>query len=515
MKLPLINGVSSIKKIIGQFGGINEMDLINENEFADMKNMSSCHYPAVGTRPPRGKTHKILKKPNGLYYKEGLIYADGTELYYKDKKIATVTDNPKQIVGMGAYIVVFPDKIAYNIQTGEIKIMEQTWTQGATATIGPVIEGSTFIKISCSGIGKKFEKLDAVEISGCTVNEELNKTTVIQDKADDYIVLIGTVEKNVTQASGITIRRKTPDLDFVTQADNRLWGCSNEKHEIYACKLGDPTNWNAFEGISTDSYAATVGSDGDFTGAVTHLGYVLFFKEDIIHKVYGSKPSNTQVTTMPLRGVAKGCEKSLCIVNETLYYAARNNICSYEGSMPYSVSDVLKKDYTEVVGGQYGNKYYVSIKDAGIWELYVYDPSLKMWHKEDNTQMQYAVYGEGELYYIDQNNNLRTIADKTENERIEWYVESGDMLESDLNKKSLKKLQLMVELDEGAYMEIYTKSDNDKLWERLHTMQAAEKRVYSIPMLPNRCSYYRYRLQGAGGFKLYGAGKTLQAGSDR
>ena len=82
------------------------------------------------------------------------------------------------------------------------------------------------------------------------------------------------------------------------------------------------------------SYTATVGSDGDFTGAITHLGYVLFFKEDVIHKLYGSKPSNTQITTMPLRGVAKGCEKSLGIVNETLYYAARNNICSYEGAMP-------------------------------------------------------------------------------------------------------------------------------------------------------------------------------------
>lgn len=515
MKLPLINSVMSRKKAIGQFAGLNELEIINENEFADMKNMSSCHYPAIGTRKPRGKVLKTLKKPNGLYYKEGLVYVDGTEMYYKDKLIASVKEGTKQIIGMGAYLVVFPDKIVYNTQTGETKMIEQTWTQGGAATIGPVIEGSTFIKISCTGIGKNFNKSDAVEISGCTVVQELNKTTVIQDKADDFIVVIGTVAKNVTQASGLVVKRTAPDMDFVTQAENRIWGCSNKKHEIYACKLGDPTNWNAYEGISTDSYAATVGSDGDFTGAITHLGYVLFFKEDTIHKVYGSKPSNTQVTTMPLRGVAKGCERSLCIVNETLYYAARNSICAYEGSMPYSISDVIKQNYEEVMGGQYGNKYYISMKAEGKWFLYAYDPGLKMWHKEDDTQMKFAVYGGGELYFIDQNNNLRTIGDDAGEEWIEWYIESGDMLESDLNKKSLKKLQIMAELDVGAFMEVYTKTENDKLWKRIQTIQAAEKRVYSIPMQPNRCSHYRYRLQGAGGFKLYGIGKVFQNGSDR
>lgn len=34
-------------------------------------------------------------------------------------------------------------------------------------------------------------------------------------------------------------------------------------------------NWNCFEGIATDSYAASVGSDGDFTGCIGHMGYRL------------------------------------------------------------------------------------------------------------------------------------------------------------------------------------------------------------------------------------------------
>ena len=64
-------------------------------------------------------------------------------------------------------------------------------------------------------------------------------------------------------------------------------GMQLEKHEIYACKLGDPWNWNCFAGLSTDSCAVTVGSDGDFTGAASYLDYILFFKADRVHIVQG------------------------------------------------------------------------------------------------------------------------------------------------------------------------------------------------------------------------------------
>ena len=79
-------------------------------------------------------------------------------------------------------------------------------------------------------------------------------------------------------------------------------------------------------GISTDSYAMTVCSGGDFTGACSHLGYVLFFKEDVIHRIYGTKPANYQLTNVESRGVEKGSEKSLVIVNETLYYKSAQDL---------------------------------------------------------------------------------------------------------------------------------------------------------------------------------------------
>lgn len=88
----------------------------------------------------------------------------------------------------------------------------------------------------------------------------------------------------------VELERRVPDMDYLTECDNRVWGCSNKENVIYACKLGDPTNWFSYRGIAADSYAVTVGSDGAFTGAATCMGYALFFKENTLHKLYGSKP---------------------------------------------------------------------------------------------------------------------------------------------------------------------------------------------------------------------------------
>ena len=198
---------------------------------------------------------------------------------------------------------------------------------------------TTYLQISAAGIGKGFEKGDGVKItvdsieglSNVFVNTEedgkMSTNTYIVDKTDDTITIIGIIDKAINVSNNeLTIERKVPDMAFITECNNRLWGCSKDGHEIYCCKLGDPKNWNCFMGLSTDSYAASCGTDGQWTGAITHLGYPLFFKENCMHKVYGSYPANYQIQTTACRGVQKGCERSLAIVNEVLYYNRNNRM---------------------------------------------------------------------------------------------------------------------------------------------------------------------------------------------
>lgn len=126
--------------------------------------------------------------------------------------------------------------------------------------------------------------------------------------------------------------RRVPDLEYLTECDNRVWGCSSSENVIYACKLGDPTNWFSYRGIAADSYAVTVGSDGPFTGAATCMGYALFFKENTLHKLYGSKPSDFQLSSLRCRGVARNAARSLCVLNETLYYLSSDGVMAWDAA---------------------------------------------------------------------------------------------------------------------------------------------------------------------------------------
>ena len=136
-------------------------------------------------------------------------------------------------------------------------------------------------------------------------------------------------------------------MDFVTECQNRLWGCyygirdGETVNEIFCCKLGDFKNWECYMGISTDSYRASVGTDGVWTGAVTYLGYPMFFKENFLHKVYVSATGAHQITSTALDGVQKGSADSLAIVADTLIYKTRTGIAQFDGSMPVPISDAF------------------------------------------------------------------------------------------------------------------------------------------------------------------------------
>ena len=516
MRIPYLRMVpQESTKQIGAFGGINKGLVTADHEFADMYNMSSDKFPAIATRKPRGEVLKTLKKPHGLFYKNGLIYVDGSEVYYKDQKIAEVQDNEKIIVGIGAYVVIFPDKIMYNTSSGELTQLEASWTQGTSARFELTTAGSTMVKVTCTGIGKAFRQFDGVEIRGCQ-NDSFNGSKVIQEISDNYIILIGSVETPFEQSSGLQIQRSVPDMDYVCESENRLWGCSSKHHEIYASKLGDPANWQSFEGISTDSYAVTVGSDGDFTGCISHLGYVLFFKEDTIHKVFGNKPSNYQVTTStPMRGVAKGLESTMCIVNETLLYVSRDNICSYDGAQPDSVGDSIRDlGFREGVAGQYNGKYYASLRDSeGTWGLYVYDLTKQLWHKEDDLHLRDMIYGDGELYCVEADGKLFTISGERK-ERIFWMLESGDLLEGTVDFKHVKRLQLHFWMALNAEIDVKMKYEGLEDWQKISSYRARGYQTHTVNLIPKRCQKYRYRIEGQGEVALIAMTKKIGKGSD-
>ena len=395
---------------------------------------------------------------------------------------------------------------------------------------------TTYIKITfdeAKGLNEIFSKEDGLTISGITASEQLkdlNNTMVVWDVGDDYIVVTGILDNSPTQdlsKNPITIKRQMPTMDFIIESGNRLWGChygvalnGEVVNEIYASKLGDFKNWNTFAGISTDSYVAGVGTDGQFTGAITHGGYPIFFKENWMHKVYGNYPANYQIQTTACRGVQKGCHKSLAIVNEILYYKSRSAICAYDGSLPVEISSALGDAvYSDAVAGALRNKYYISMKDAsGVYHLFVYDTQKGMWHREDNTEAMEFCNCEGELYYINIDNpiQIKTVrgTGTTDTKPIEWEATTGIIGTESPDKKYLSRIVLRGALEVGTTLHLQAQYDSSGTWEQVFSLSATKLKTFAIPIRPKRCDHLRLRFIGKGDAKIFSITKTFEQGSD-
>lgn len=578
MKYPTLYTKDSSRQMVDIFKGYNHNLRINDGEFFDMKNMTSDHYPVLSPRGKRG----VYAEPGsftGLIAKDSLCYVDGAYFVMNEYRVDMgLNDEPKQLISMGAYVIIMPDKKWINtldltehgdIEASFVSQADVAFTlctvDGAdytdmvvsaeepaepanmalwidtsstphmlkqySATSAMWVQvPTTYIKISSAGIGKAFEVYDGVHISGIRAEalQDLNASMVIWAKSDDYIVVTGILDNVITQTvedGAVTVERKMPNMDFVIESKNRLWGCrygvaaSGEVvNEIYASKLGDFKNWNCFMGISTDSWVGSCGTDGQFTGAITHLGFPLFFKENCVHKVYGNYPANFQIQDTACRGVQKGCEKSLAIVNETLFYKARSGVCAYDGSLPVEVSAALgDMYYGNAVAGAHGNKYYISMQEAISTEfcLFVYDTAKRMWHKEDDLQVKAFCSCRGEMYAIHGGRIITMLGSGTQEILcVEWMVQTGEIGITTPDMKYISRLTVRMSMDMCSEVRFYAQYDFSEEWELLFSLRSDNLRSFSLPIRPKRCDHMKLRIEGVGNAKIYSITKTIEQGSE-
>ena len=275
-------------------------------------------------------------------------------------------------------------------QSGDLDVLRQ-WT---SSTEEWTEVASTFVKITASGIGTGVKTYDVVNLSGihaiagvservAAQVEMLNGSYIVYAAGDGYIVVSGLIENSQLALAEGDVRADItiPDMAWIVESNNRLWGCKyglvdgQVINEIRCSALGDFRNWNRFMGNSQDSYVASVGTDGPFTGAITQRGYPVFFKENCIHRVSGNTPSTFSIQTTMCRGVQRGSGRSLAIVSENIYYKARDAVMMYDGNMPQPISGQLGEiQYSDARAGALGTKYYISMMDqTNTHYQFVYD----------------------------------------------------------------------------------------------------------------------------------------------
>ncbi len=529
----MVYGDGIAKRTQVQFGGYNHNQYAGDGQIYDMKNLTSDSYPVLSTRKERLQRH-WAGKTDGLCIHDGnVILARAGRLEYQHPQFAEdafsvigdVSEGEKTFTILGDYIIIMPDKKYFNTKSGEYGSLEAK-KEDLTVQIqngqykGEDAKANTLYAEGANW-GEVFRVGDAVEISGFSAAAN-NKTIIIREIEGDSLRFYEnsfSMPEDGREEGGISIARTVPDMDFLCENENRLWGCKGST--IYASKLGDPFNWNVFDGLSTDSFAVDVGSDGDFTGCISYLGYPCFFKEDHIYKVYGDRPANFQVMGSASLGVAKGSGHSLAVAGETLFYLSRIGIVAYTGGIPQSVADAFGDvKYKNAVSGSDGLKYYVSMEDGdNASHFFVYDTRKNIWHREDETKaLSFAWDGsrllwrteEGVWAYGEQSKeySMETAGS------FESFAEFGDFTDMDPNRKGVSKLQLRMELLEGANVTVKIQFDSDGAWRAVKTLSAEKKRSFYLPIIPRRCDHYRIRIEGKGEWKLYSMVRESYSGSE-
>lgn len=567
------------RSITTDFRGLNLSQGIGDGEWAWMQNMDTREYPAVVRRQKRVHV-ATLNKPNGLCATDRLCFVDGVKFYYNGFYYGDVEDSEKTLVPMGAKIAIFPDKKLFDTTTFSFTDMEQKnvssgtvsvtlakgdgtpygeYTEGGTAPENPengqlwldtsgdapvmktwseaqglwVAEATTYVLVSATGLGQGLKALDGVTVSGLE-ESGLNGDWILTDAGPDYILFTGILQKALTQTGEVRVERTCPEMDFVVEKDNRLWGCSSADHEIYCCKLGDPTNWRAYQGVATDSYAVTVGTPGPFTGAAVSGSAVIFFKENCLHRVYGTQPSNFTVYVDNLRGVQQGCHKSAVRVNEYLYYKSVFDVCVYADSEVAGISAALgTENYKNAVAGVCGNRLYLSMEDQeGAWQLLVYDTAAGVWTREDGTHAlgfasclteTFMLRADGELYallpgeynkdFFMVGSDYTVYAQEETDEEVSWELRTGEILRELPDHKYIGKIQLYLELDPGARAEVALRRDGGA-WEKVQELSGGDQRRCTLPIYPRRCDRMEIRLTGVGHARLVNWSKYVGYGSE-
>lgn len=399
-----------------------------------------------------------------------------------------------------------------------------------------------YAKISASGIGGVFNKNDLIYVPDTYF--ENGECTVVDMLDADTVIVSGILLGSVDGYHNFVAEKKIPLMDFAVEHNNRIWGCrygsannGNFVNEIYASALGDPTNWDSFEGTSMDSFRVSLGCSGEFTGVGVLGNDILFFKEEYIIRVSGETPSDFSVTTITARGVQSGCHHSVVNLNERIYYKSRYGVMVYDGTFPVSVSEALgTKKYTDAVAGGTDNKYYIAMTDdIGRRSMFVFNTSTGQWYREDDVDSTEYIFrlrnclyficrkkgqDDGDMKYysfnlynaelISQSDNIlsygngESLYEFVPEEKLKWYAETGKLGEDALpDRQILRRLLITLTLKEDAHISVFICPDTDTEWKKLCFIDTPAEKAFTIPVNTPPCHSYRLRFEGKGECRIH------------
>lgn len=508
--LPFLNNTTqNAKRQVVEFRGINWSDQCQDGDMKDSLNVSVRRYPYLSNRRSRGKLSQY-SGVTAMTARSALVVVQGTNLIYDGMVVGQVTEGEKQFAVVNTKMVIWPDKVYLDLNSRTVKPLAAK----QSGTGAKFAEDGTMTVTGWSDLTANFKVGDTITISGCTANTAHNMDVHILSITANTIGVGKDVFQAAEETGTITLERKIPDMDFICESENRLWGCSSMAQTIYASALGDPTNFFVNEAVATDSYALAVGTEGPFTGCCKLTSSVLFWKETKLHKMLGSYPAEYSMYTYDIEGLQAGCHKSMQIINEVLYYMGLHGVYSYSGGMPSLISGVFgDKVLTDAVAGNDGDSYYLSAKEGDTQHFLVYETRTGLWVREDGTKaVDFGRIGK-DMYFLDGDGYVWVADSRTEDMDQPWMAQFAPFYETVQGRKRFSKLLLRVELPRGAWMKAEVRCDGG-LWREAGKILGRDMDSIPLQVPINRCDCFEVRLSGSGPCTVRTMMLEYQVGSD-
>ena len=498
------------------FGGLDKRPGAPLGTFEFMENVTGAGYPALRSRPKRSTVATLNGYGGGMAVKDALIYVDGPNLYCNGIRTNLVlTEGDKQLISMGAYVLIWPDKCYLN--TAEISdcgTIEASVTTSGSVRLVPVAapedeEGTySHMALESAGIGAPFSAGEGVYIEGGGAVVPEGTYQLISCEADRVVIALGISEETVIDAP-LTVRRYVPEMDFVCECGNRLWGCKygmvngETVNAVYGSALGDFKSWNSFQGLASDSYAASRGSDGAFTAAQPYLGSVLFFKEHCIERLYIAQNGAHQIVTLECDGVAKGSHRSPAMIGGVLYYHGCGGVYAFDGSLPRLLSEALG-DFrgSDGVGGALDEVYYLSVKDGdGERCLLTLDTRRGIWHQQDDLNVLRFARRGSELFAMTDREivAMKGSVGSREPGDVIWCVQTNPIGIGRDGERYLSRVEVELEAAYGAAAGVGVSYDGGETWHHCGTVEGYGcLRRATVAVRAVRAAHLKLRLAGVG-----------------
>ncbi|HYE12252.1 MAG TPA: hypothetical protein VEF53_18940 [Patescibacteria group bacterium] len=434
-----------------EWGGLNLRNTIDSGELSYAKNLSTDEFPYLIPRASRGEYETGIVEPQALFAVENALMWIGND----------ASDN---------------ETLFYDDGSGTVKeFILQTFS-------------------------------NALMVPRSIVAFE-DKILIFPDKKyinRDGSGSIGNIGTGTYPADG-----SCPDIDYacVYGGIGRIFGVKG--NEIYANEYGKFNEWTTFEGIESDSWGVKVTSDGDFAGVALYKNHVVAFKPNFTHEQWGTRPP---FRIQDIFAVGTIDNRSIKEVNGRLFFCSRDGVYIYTSGEQKHISLKLDKKYVQARAGTDGRKYYLSMYDGSVWDLFVYDTWFDLWTREDDLNVIDFAYWKNYLYALTFDGKILKFNSGTET--VEWEAIT-EYFAGDIINKYVHEIKLRFDIANGSTMAIAIQYDNGSFEEvQSYIGTSNNMQTLKCSITPKQSDRYRIKFSGTGYVKLHAMEVLMSVGGD-